>query len=96
MRTPQQGSLSAQALLIALADLLQDLAHFFEIGDLPPHARNLIRMQRNLAVLSAGIIHAQHPLVMALAVGACGTGHSDGMEDAAFEQRAVALQPAAH
>lgn len=59
-----------QLLLIALTDLLQNLPHAIQVGDLAAHLANLIRVKRNLAGLSAGIIYVQDPLAMAFATGA--------------------------
>ena len=79
----------AQLLLIALADLLQNLAHAIQIGDLPTHPGNLIGVKSNLTGFGAGIIHIEDPLVMAFATGAGGAGDSRGMKSMTFEHRAA-------
>jgi hypothetical protein len=48
MPAPLPLSFFAQALLIDLTDLLQDLAHTVQIGDLPSHLGDLIGMQSDL------------------------------------------------
>lgn len=76
----------AQLLLIALADLLQNLAHSIQVGDLAAHLFNLIGVKRNLTGLSAGIVYVQDPSLMAFAAGAGRTGDPGGMKSMPFEQ----------
>jgi hypothetical protein len=80
-RTPETISLLAQLLLIAIADLLQNLAHPIQVGDLTAHLVNLIGVKRNLAGFSAWIIYVQDPLVMAFAAGAGCAGDPGGMKE---------------
>ena len=46
-------------------------------------------MKADLACLAAGIVHVEHPLVMALAAGAGGAPDLGGMEGVTFQQRAA-------
>jgi hypothetical protein len=89
MGTPAAVSFGAQALLVALADLFQDVAHTIEVGDLPAHLSQLIGMDGKLTGFAAGIIYIQHPLAMTFAAGAGGARDAGGMEGMAFEQRAT-------
>src|SRR5579875_1227810 len=89
MCAPQAISLLPQLLLIALADLLQNLAHAIQICDLPTHLGNLIGMERDLTGFRAGIIHVQNPLAMAFATGAGSAGDRRGMKSMTFEHRAA-------
>jgi hypothetical protein len=86
MRTPETLSFGAQALLIALADLFQNVPHAIEIGDLLADSRKLIGMKGDLTVPAAGIIHIQNPLEMTLTAGAGRAGDVGRMKGAAFEQ----------
>jgi hypothetical protein len=81
--------LLAQLLLIALADLLQNLAHPIQVGDLAAHPVNLIGVKRNLAGFSAWIIYVEDPPVMAFAAGAGRAGDPGGMKGMPFEQGAA-------
>jgi hypothetical protein len=86
MGTPAAVSFGTQALLVALADLFQNVAHTIEGRDLP-HLSQLIGMDGKLTGFTTGIIYIQHPLAMALAAGAGGAGDAGGMEGMAFELR---------
>lgn len=79
----------AQLLLIALADLLQNLANAIQVADLTSHLVNLTGMKRNLASLGAGIIHIEDPPVMAFAAGAGRAGDPGGVKRMPFEQGAA-------
>jgi hypothetical protein len=89
MRAPKTLSLGAQALLIELANLFQNVPHAIQIGDLPADEGELIGMQGDLTVPAAGIIHIQNPLQMTLTAGAGGAGDAVRMKGAALEQGAA-------
>jgi hypothetical protein len=89
MPAPQPFSFFAQAVLINLTDLLENLAHTIQIGDLPAHLNQLIGMESNLTGLSARIVHVQDPLAMAFAASAGGAGDARGMKGVTFEQGAT-------
>jgi hypothetical protein len=89
MGTPEEISLMAQLLLIGLADPLQNLADAIQIRDLPAHLGNLSGVKGDLAGFSAGVVHIQDPLVMALAAGTGGAGDTRGMKGVALEQGAA-------
>lgn len=78
-----------QLLLITLADLLENLAHAIQVGDLAAHLVDLIGMQGNLAVLGAGIVHIKNPLMMAFAAGAGSAGDASRMKGVALQQGAA-------
>ena len=86
MRAPEEISLLAQLLLIGLADPFQNLTDAIQVTQFSAHLGNLVRMESDLTGCSAGIIHIQDPLVMALATGTGGTSDSGGMKCVAFEQ----------
>jgi hypothetical protein len=89
MCSPEALSLSTQAHLVGLTDPFQNAAHSIEIGNLPAHLGQLIRVEADLPGLTAGIIYIQNPLPMALAAGASRAEDSGGMESVAFQERAA-------
>src|SRR5262249_12112515 len=89
MRLPEAISLLTQLMLIALADLLDNLAHVIQVGDLTTHLVHLIGMECNLAGLGAGVVYIENPLVVAYAAGAGRAGDSGGVEGVPFKQGAA-------
>jgi hypothetical protein len=69
MGTPAALSFGTQALLVALADLFQHVAHTIEVRDLPAHLSQLIGMDAKLTGFTTGIItfstHWRWPLPLA-------------------------------
>ncbi len=86
---PQLLALGAQRLLVEFADLFESLPHTFEVLQLAAHLRDLFGMERELAVLGAGIVDVENPLQMPLAAGAGGAGNRGRVEGVAFQERAA-------
>ena len=80
-----------QLQLIALADLLQNLANAIQVSNLAAHLADLIGVKRHLAGFGTGIVYVQDPLVMAFAAGAGRAGDPSRMKGVPFEQGAAEI-----